>query len=221
MAFDGDAPSAGPVTTASTLAEVRARAERRPSELSDLSTTLVFGEGPETARLMIVGEAPGEDEDATGRPFVGRAGRLLDQILASVDIDREATYVTNLVKYRPPGNRNPRPDEIAASASVLLDEMRIVRPHVVLTLGNVPTQWLLDVKDGITKLHGTWHERYGRRVMPIFHPAYLLRNPSRDRGGPKWRTWQAMQEVAEVLGSVAADAPALHLDDSEQRGLFG
>ena len=206
---------------ATTLDALRRQAAERPEALAELADTLVFGEGPEGAPLMIVGEAPGEDEDATGRPFVGRAGRLLDQILSSVAIDREGTYVTNLVKYRPPGNRNPRPDEIAASATVLLDELRIVRPHVVLTLGNVPTQWMLDVKEGITKLHGTWHERHGVRVMPIFHPAYLLRNPSRDRDGPKWKTWQAMKEVAEVLATISPTERGRWSPPSDQRGLFG
>jgi DNA polymerase len=203
-----------------TLADLERLAADKPEALRDLSDALVFGEGPDDADLMIVGEAPGEEEDLSGRPFVGRAGQLLDRILASVELDRADVYVTNLVKFRPPGNRNPRPEEIAASEPILLEQIRLVRPRFLATLGNVPTQWFLDSKDGITRLHGSWHDWNGIRLMPLYHPAYLLRNPSRERGGPKWRMWEAMKELKAALDEVADDAPAVRIDTARQQGLF-
>lgn len=203
-----------------TLTELERRAAAKPEALRDLSDALVFGEGPEDARLMIVGEAPGEDEDLSGRPFVGRAGQLLDKILASVDIDRDTVYVTNLVKFRPPGNRNPRPDEIAASEGVLLGQIRAVRPQVIATLGNVPTQWFLQTRQGITTLHGTWHDWNGLRLFPLYHPAYLVRNPGRERGGPKWRMWEAMKDLKATLDALGPKAGGVAFDASRQQELF-
>lgn len=204
-----------------TLAELEQQtAAHRADALHDLSDNVVFGEGPDDADLMIVGEAPGEDEDRTGRPFVGRAGQLLDRILASVDLDRADVYITNLVKRRPPDNRNPRPDEIDASVPILLEQVRLIRPRVIATLGNVPTQWMLDSKDGITRLHGTWHSWNGIRVMPLFHPAYLLRNPSRERGKPKWLMWEAMKDLKATLDELPDDLPGAAIDTARQRGLF-
>jgi len=203
-----------------TLADLERLAADKPEALRDLSDALVFGEGPNDAALLIVGEAPGEEEDLSGRPFVGRAGQLLDRILASVELDRADVYITNLVKFRPPGNRNPRPDEIEAAAPILLEQIRLIRPRIVATLGNVPTQWFLDTKDGITRLHGTWHDWNGIRLMPLYHPAYLLRNPSRERGGPKWRMWEAMKELKAALDQAPDDAPAVRIDNARQQGLF-
>jgi len=203
-----------------TLAELERAAANKPDALSELSDSLVFGEGPEDAAAMIIGEAPGEDEDLSGRPFVGRAGQLLDKILASVALDRNEVYITNLVKRRPPGNRNPRPDEIEASAPVLLEQIRIVRPHVIITLGNVPTQWFLDTKDGITALHGTWQSWQGIRVMPLYHPAYLLRNPSRERGGPKWQMWEAMKRLRQTMDALPSKSGPVVIDTARQQGLF-
>src|SRR5690554_2342813 len=144
---------------------------------------------------MLVGEAPGADEDAAGEPFVGRAGQLLDQILESVGLERDSVYISNMVKFRPPGNRNPTPAEVAASESILLEEIRLVNPQVLAPLGNVPTQYLLQTREGITKLHGQWFDFHGIRVMPLYHPAYLLRNPSRSQGSPKWQMWQDMRQI--------------------------
>jgi DNA polymerase len=203
-----------------TLAELERLAADKPEALRDLSDALVFGEGPDDAALMIVGEAPGEEEDLSGRPFVGRAGQLLDRILASVELDRADVYITNLVKRRPPGNRNPRPEEIEASAPILLEQIRLLRPRLLATLGNVPTQWFLDTKDGITRLHGTWHDWNGIRLMPLYHPAYLLRNPGRERGGPKWRMWEAMKELKAALDEAPDDAPSVMIDTARQQGLF-
>ncbi len=203
-----------------TLSELERLAAERPPALSDLSTNLVFGEGPEDARLMLVGEAPGEDEDLSGRPFVGRAGQLLDKVLAAVGLDRDQVYITNIVKFRPPGNRNPTPSEIAASEGVLLEQLRLIGPQVIGTLGNVPTQYFLKTTDGITRLRGRWHDWHGIRVMPLFHPAYLLRNASRERGGPKWLTWQDMQEVKRALDALPPRQGNVVIDTAEQASLF-
>ena len=203
-----------------TLEDLERQAAERPEALHDLSHNLVFGEGDPDARLMLVGEAPGEEEDLSGRPFVGRAGQLLDRVLASVGLDRDEIYITNMVKFRPPGNRNPRPEEIAASEPVLLTQIKLIRPQIIGTLGNVPTQYFLGTKDGITRTHGQWFDWHGIRVFPLYHPAYLLRNPSRERGGPKWQTWQDMQELVRVLETLPPKGPNLAIDTARQEGLF-
>lgn len=203
-----------------TLADLERQAARKLPALAELSDHLVFGEGDADADLMIVGEAPGEDEDLSGRPFVGRAGQLLDKVLASVDIDRDDVYVTNLVKHRPPANRNPRPEEVAASAPLLLEQIKLVRPQVIVPLGNVPTQWFLDTKEGITKLRGRWADWHGVRVLPMYHPAYLLRNPTREAGGPKWLTWQDMRALKAVLDELGPKQGALVVDTAAPTPLF-
>lgn len=202
------------------LTELKTLATRKPAELNDLSDNLVFGYGNPDAALMLIGEAPGADEDAAGMPFVGRAGQLLDQILASVDLDRESIYISNMVKFRPPGNRNPTPAEVAASEGVLLEEIRLVNPQVIAPLGNVPTQYLLGTREGISKLHGNWFEFRGIRVMPLYHPAYLLRNPSRTHGSPKWQMWQAMTTLKEQLDSMGGKSGRSGISSARQDGLF-
>src|SRR5690554_3699548 len=206
----------GPVT----LADLEAEAAVKSPALRELSDNLVFGEGDPDARLVLIGEAPGEEEDLTGRPFVGRAGQLLDKILASVGLEREQVYITNVVKFRPPGNRNPTPAEVAASERVLLEQIRIIQPQVIGTLGNVPTQYFLKTTEGITRLRGRWFDWHGIRVMPLFHPAYLLRNPSRERGGPKWLMWQDMQEVKRALDALPPRQGSVVIDTAEQASLF-
>lgn len=203
-----------------TLEEIERLAAVRPDALHECSECLVFGEGDPDADLMIVGEAPGEDEDLSGRPFVGRAGQLLDRILASVEIDRDDVYITNMLKFRPPGNRTPRPEEIAAGLPILLAQIKAIRPQVIATLGNVPTQWFLNTKDGITKTRGRWHAWQGLRVLPLYHPAYLLRNPSREHGSPKWQTWQDMQMLKAALVALGPKPPVVVIDTAEQSVLF-
>ena len=165
--------------------------------------SVVFGEGDPHARLMIVGEGPGEDEDQSGRPFVGRAGQLLDRILQAAGIARESVFIANMVKCRPPGNRNPQPDEVGACEHWLLDQVRLIHPKVIATLGNVPTQYFLETKVGITRTRGVWSEtrRAGGSiaVMPLFHPAYLLRNAVRAPDGPKALTWKDIRAVRARL----------------------
>lgn len=203
-----------------TLQELEREAAQRPQALAELSETLVFGEGREDADLMLVGEAPGEEEDLQARPFVGRAGQLLDRILESVSLSRDDVYITNIVKFRPPGNRNPRPDEILASEPVLLEQIRLIRPQVIGTLGNVPTQWFLSSKDGITKMRGQWHEWNDIHVYPLFHPAYLLRNAGRQRGSPKWLMWQDMKALKRALDELGSKREPVLIDTARQDRLF-
>ena len=202
------------------LHDLERRAAIKPPALADLSNNLVFGVGNTQADLMFVGEAPGEDEDSQGEPFVGRAGQLLDKIMESVGIYRHNVYITNIVKFRPPGNRNPTPAEIKASEDVLIEQINLIKPKVIAPLGNVPTQWFLNTKVGITQTHGKWHDWHGIKVFPIFHPAYLLRNASRERGSPKWQTWNDMKELKQALGDLPQADGALHIDTAEQEGLF-
>lgn len=149
---------------------------------------------------MVIGEGPGAQEDAIGKPFVGRAGQLLDRMLESVGLqsDRDA-YICNIVKCRPPGNRRPTPLEMEACRPWLQEQIRLVDPPVVLLAGATAMEGILGVKGGITRLRGQWREWEGRWLMPIFHPSYLLRNASRERGSPKWLTWQDLQDVHRRL----------------------
>ncbi len=172
-------------------------------------TQVVVADGQAAAPLLIVGEGPGGDEDRVGLPFVGRAGQLLDKILGAVGLTRQDAYITNVVKCRPPANRTPEPDEIAACTGLWLGpQLSLLRPRVILTLGNTPTQYLLGTRLGITKTRGTWHPyrhddggggSYEALLMPMFHPAYLLRQDTRAPGGPKSLTWRDIREAAAVL----------------------
>ncbi len=168
--------------------------------LGDTRTQVVVGEGNPQALIMIVGEGPGQTEDETGRPFVGRSGELLDKILASVNLTRaEDVFICNVVKCRPPENRDPKPAEIEACKGFLLEQIRLVDPKIILLTGKVAMLTLLGIKQGITKVRGQWIEQDNRWYMPIFHPAYLLRNQSREKGSPKWLMWQDIQAVRTKL----------------------
>jgi DNA polymerase len=205
-----------------TLAELEARtlAQGKPAGLEALSDNLVFGEGNPDAQLMLIGEAPGEDEDLSGRPFVGRAGQLLDKILESVGMVRDDIYITNIVKYRPPGNRNPTPQEVTVSEPLLLEQIKLIRPQIIASLGNVPTQYFLNTKEGITKTHGNWYSWHGIRIFPLYHPAYLLRNPSREKGSPKWQMWQDMKALRAALAELGDKTGHVVIDTARQEGLF-
>jgi uracil-DNA glycosylase family 4 len=163
-------------------------------------TNMVIYRGNPEAKLMIIGEAPGTEEDRLGKPFVGRSGKLLDQILEAVNFDPdEDVFITNAVFRLPPGDggkplRKPTNDEIEFYKPYLLEIIRLVDPAIMLLSGNVATQSLLG-QTGITKLRGQWFDWHGRPVMPIFHPAYLLRNPSRKPGSPKALMWEDIREV--------------------------
>lgn len=165
-------------------------------KLAPLRTHLVFGVGNPQADLMFVGEAPGADEDARGEPFVGRAGQLLTDIIErGMGLRRADVYICNVIKCRPPDNRNPEPDEVAACEPFLMRQIDLVRPRAIVALGTFAVQALLKVKTPISRLRGNWQELRGVKLMPTFHPAYLLRSP-----GEKRRVWQDIQEVMKLLG---------------------
>ncbi len=136
---------------------------------------IVFGVGSENADLMFIGEGPGADEDDQGEPFVGRAGRKLTEMIKAIGYERQDVYIANIVKCRPPGNRDPQPDEVATCSPFLFAQIRAIAPRVIVTLGSPATKTLLDSRTGITRLRGRWHDFQGIPLMPTFHPAYLLR----------------------------------------------
>jgi uracil-DNA glycosylase family 4 len=158
----------------------------RNCKLCEGRHTVVFGSGNPEADLVVIGEGPGADEDAQGLPFVGRAGQLLTKMLESVKLTRDEVFITNTVLCRPPGNRNPEADELAACAPFLADKLAVIQPKVILTLGSVATQAMLRTKEPIGKLRGRMHA-YGDAVLiPTFHPAFLLRNPGQDYKRMAW-----------------------------------
>ncbi len=175
--------------------------------LADGRTNVVFGSGHPDADLMVIGEGPGKDEDAQGEPFVGRSGRLLTDLLADAGWQRSDIYISNVVKCRPPGNRDPQQDEIDACKGYLVDQIRLVDPLVVMTLGNFSSKLLLKRATGITKLRGHVYPWWGRHVVPTFHPAAAL------RGGENV-TDLIRQDIALARSVVAEARPA------EQLGLF-
>ena len=165
-------------------------------KLAPLRTNLVFGVGNPNADLMFVGEAPGADEDLQGEPFVGRAGQLLTDIIErGMRLARSDVYICNVIKCRPPENRNPEADEVSTCEPFLFRQIDLVRPRAIVGLGTFAVQALLKVKTPISKLRGKWHEVRGIKMMPTFHPAYLLRNPSDKR-----LVWADIQEVMKFLG---------------------
>jgi uracil-DNA glycosylase len=169
-------------------------------DLGQTRTHAVVGRGNPTASIMIIGEGPGQNEDETGLPFVGKAGQLLDKILASVHLDTEQdVYICNIVKCRPPNNRAPTPEEMDACKPYLLEQIRLVNPKIILLTGATAVKGILSDKRGITKIRGQWIPWQGYWCMPIFHPAYLLRNPSKDVGSPKWLMWQDIRAVQQKM----------------------
>jgi DNA polymerase len=160
-------------------------------------TNLVFGEGNPMAALMFIGEAPGADEDASGRPFVGRAGQLLTKMIEAIGLKREDVYIANVLKSRPPGNRAPEKDEVAACIPFLFRQIASIRPRLIVALGNPAMQALLNTKTGITQMRGQFQD-YPRipeiKVLPTFHPAYLLRSPDKKR-----EAWEDLKKVREFL----------------------
>lgn len=157
---------------------------------------IVIYRGSPQARLMIVGEGPGAEEDRLGKPFVGRSGQLLDRILEAANFNPETdVYITNVVKRRPPDNRDPLPNEIDFFAPYLFEEIRLIDPKIIVLTGKYAMLTILGEKQGITKVRGTWFERDNRWVIPMFHPAYLLRNPQKTPGSPKALTWDDIRAV--------------------------
>jgi DNA polymerase len=156
---------------------------------------VVVGEGDPHARLMFVGEGPGEQEDLQARPFVGKAGQLLDKMIEAIGLSREQVYIANVVKCRPPGNRNPEPDEIASCRPFLERQIDLVKPEIIVALGKFAAQTLLGTEERITQLRGHFRDYRGIKLMPTWHPAYLLRNPESKR-----EAWADLQAVARELG---------------------
>ena len=147
-------------------------------ELSKTRTNVVFGVGNEHAKLMFIGEGPGESEDLQGEPFVGRAGKLLDKFIAAIGLSREDVYIANMVKCRPPKNRDPLPEEQEACISYLREQVRHIRPHIIVCLGRISAQRLISPDFKVTRQHGEWISKNGTLMMGTFHPAALLRNPN-------------------------------------------
>ncbi len=163
--------------------------------LSGSRRNIVFGEGNPRARLVFVGEGPGRDEDMKGRPFVGAAGRLLTRIIEAMGLSREEVYIANIVKCRPPNNRNPQPDEIETCFPFLCRQIEAIGPEVICALGSFAARTLLGTEAPISRLRGRWHDYHGIAVMPTFHPAFLLRNEARKRD-----TWHDVQQIMARLG---------------------
>ncbi|NOZ22437.1 MAG: uracil-DNA glycosylase [Planctomycetes bacterium] len=192
-----DQPSgaASPEDRLEALAKVEAKAMAcTKCPLHETRTNVVFGVGDRNADLMFIGEAPGRDEDAQGEPFVGRAGQLLTKIIEAIDMKREEVYIGNILKCRPPNNRNPLPMEMVMCMPYLRQQIQLIQPKIIVALGGTAVQGLLKTTDGITKLRGTFVDFEGVRLMPTFHPAYLLRNPAGKR-----KVWEDMQQVRDTL----------------------
>lgn len=167
-------------------------------ELSKSRTNIVFGVGNKNARLMFIGEAPGAEEDKQGEPFVGRAGKLLTKMINAMGFERGDVYIANILKCRPPDNRNPLPAEVEKCEAYLVSQIKAIKPEVICSLGAVSSQTLLKTETAISKLRGEFHEYHGTPLLPTYHPAYLLRNPS-----AKTETWKDLKLVLKKLGMPA------------------
>jgi DNA polymerase len=169
-------------------------------ELHKTRTNVVFGDGVPNDKIVLIGEAPGESEDLEGKPFVGRSGQLLDKILESVGFSRKTNiYIINTIKCRPPKNRNPLPEEKIACRDFLNEQLNILKPKIIILCGAVAVSSLLNTNEGISKIRGKWFDWNGNaKIIPIFHPSYLLRNQSNEVGKPKWLMWQDIKEIRRV-----------------------
>jgi DNA polymerase len=180
-----------------TLAEIRRElGDCQRCKLARSRTHIVFGDGAPRAALMFIGEGPGGEEDLQGLPFVGAAGQLLNNMLSKLGLKREEVYIANIVKCRPPGNRDPEADETAACLPFLKKQIRAIRPQVIITLGRIATQAVLGTQAPLTRLRGQWQQYRQTPVMPTFHPSYLVRFP-RERH----KTWEDMQQVMEYVAA--------------------
>ena len=185
--------AAKPPVTLDALQESLDGCSRCP--LCQQRNNIVFGAGNPQAQVVLVGEAPGREEDLQGYPFVGEAGQLLEKILVAMGLSREVVYICNVIKCRPPGNRDPKPDEISACEPFLKQQLAIIKPEIIITLGRFAAQTLLKNTTPISRLRGQWYEYEGIALMPTFHPAYLLRNPAGKRP-----VWEDMKQVMQRLG---------------------
>ncbi len=187
-----------------TLGDIRAdMGDCRRCCLHATRQNLVFGEGNPQTDLVFVGEAPGADEDQQGKPFVGRAGQLLTKIIEAMGLKREQVYICNILKCRPPGNRNPLPEEILACEPFLIRQLEAIGPQVICTLGTFAARTLLKTEAPITVLRGRFHDYHGIPLMPTYHPAYLLRNPS-----AKKQVWEDVQQIMKRLKIGESPSPS-------------
>ena len=183
--------SAAPPSSPRTLQDVREElGDCRRCKLHSGRTNIVFGTGNPGAKLAFVGEGPGRDEDLQGKPFVGLAGQLLTKIIQAIQLTREEVYIANIIKCRPPGNRNPEPDEIQACEPFLIKQLGVIRPKLICALGTFAAQTLLKTEERISLLRGRFHSYQGIPLMPTYHPAYLLRNPNFKRD-----VWEDMKKI--------------------------
>jgi len=183
----------------------------RRCKLHRTRRTLVFGEGNKKAILMIIGEGPGYEEDVQGRPFVGKAGQLLTKILQSIHLQREEVYIANIIKCRPPQNRNPEPDEIQTCYPFLLRQIHAIQPQIICALGTFAAQTLLKTDAKITTLRGKFYDFSGIKILPTYHPAYLLRNPERKR-----EVWEDMKQISKWMTDHVG-IPARPADEDSHR----
>ena len=182
-------PAALPAQQAGSLTDIRSDlGDCQRCKLASGRTHIVFGSGHAAAKLMFVGEGPGFEEDQQGEPFVGAAGQLLTKIIAAINLSRKQVYICNIIKCRPPGNRNPEPDEIESCLPFLERQIAAIQPDFICALGKVAAQTLLDSDAPISRLRGQFYDYNGRRLMPTYHPAYLLRNPDKKRA-----VWEDMK----------------------------
>lgn len=182
--------------TADEMSQIRSEVLRCAScPLSSTRKNVVFGEGDPHAALMFIGEGPGAVEDETGRPFVGPAGELLTRIIGAMGLKRDDVYIANIVKCRPPGNRDPHPEEVAACIGYLHAQIDAIRPKIIVALGRIASHTLLGEDTPISRLRGAFREYQGIMLMPTYHPSYLLQNPAKKRD-----VWEDIQKVMDVLG---------------------
>jgi uracil-DNA glycosylase len=185
----GHGPAKAAAKTAETLEDIRGHiGDCQRCKLCRSRTNIVFGVGNPQARLMFVGEGPGQEEDRAGEPFVGAAGQLLNRIIDAIRLRRQDVYIANVVKCRPPGNRVPEPEEIATCSPFLRRQIAAIRPLFICTLGSCAAQTLLDTSEAVSRLRGRFFDYEGIRLLPTFHPAYLLRNPEKKR-----EVWEDMK----------------------------
>ena len=173
--------------------------------LCETRTHTVYGEGNVDAQIFFIGEGPGETEDQSGRPFVGRAGELLNKMIAGMGLKREQVYIANVVKCRPPNNRVPAPDEVATCTPYLERQLEIIRPRAIVTLGLPATQYMLQTKMSMGKLRGTWQAWRGIKLMPTYHPAYVLRNPTYETRAAVW------SDLKQVLAQLGLPVPSKNI----------
>ena len=191
IVFETDPFSSPVLTTEEKRLQLLAMDEREvrgcpKCRLCETRTQTVFGEGDPDAKIFFIGEGPGENEDLTGRPFVGKAGQLLDKMILAMGLSRQQVFIANIVKCRPPNNRVPAPDEVAACTPYLLRQLELIRPRVIVTLGLPSTKYMLQVNSTMGKLRGQWHEWRGIKLMPTFHPAYILRSYTEQTRAAVW-----------------------------------